>query len=124
MAPFSRTKVLETILALAGVAVLIKILTKAEGNLLLWVCLALVFIGLLSPKWSTGIALVWDKFSKTVGGVVSKIILGLVWLLVLVPIAFVSRPFRKRKMIIPPEGNSYFVTREKTFTPDDLKHPW
>lgn len=124
MANPSRQKVLETMLALAGVAVLIKILTKAEGNLLLWVSLALIFTGLLSPKWSAGIAFVWEKFSAVVGGVVSRVILGLVWLLVLVPIAFVSRPFRQRKMINPPQADSFFIDRNKTFNPDDLKHPW
>lgn len=124
MAKPEREKVLETILALAGVAVLVHLLARPDTNVLLWLSLGLVFTGLLFKSVATRLTIGWEYVTSKIGGVVSKLVLGLVWLLVLVPVALISRLFRKRKMITPPQSDSYYIARNHTYTADDLKYPW
>lgn len=70
-------------------------------------------IAVLAPKVLAPLNLVWFKFGLALGKVVSPIVLGLLFFVIVTPIGLVARAsgknlLRRRK----PEGQSYWQARE------------
>ena len=57
----------------------------------LWISIPFLILGILKPKLLTYTYMVWMKFGNALGWINSRIILGLVFLLVLQPIALIMR---------------------------------
>tara|TARA_Y100001968_G_C19275841_1_gene676675 strand:+ start:437 stop:838 length:402 start_codon:yes stop_codon:yes gene_type:complete len=60
----------------------------------LYICLPTLFISFIFPKLLTPVYLIWMRSGDFLGWINSRIILGLVFLIVLQPIAFVMRVFK------------------------------
>jgi hypothetical protein len=82
-------------------------------------CIGL-FFRWLSEKIHQG----WMFIAEMIGAVMSKVILTVVYFIFLVPLAFMSKLFRKTAFDKSPQSESYFTERMKTYTPADLQDPW
>jgi hypothetical protein len=121
----SRVKVLETIL----------VLILASGVVYWWfgknpyVLLAagiIGVIGLFIPVLAAKIHWAWMKLAEGIGYVMSKVILAIVFVLFLVPVAFLAALFRKGNGSVQMKRNSktYFKERNFTYTKESLENVW
>lgn len=87
-----------------------------------------VGIGLFSvfiPIAAKGIEWVWLKFAHVLGWINSKILLGAIFFLFLLPIALVSRLFTKDPLKLKGrELKSMFTDRNHLYTKEDLENIW
>ncbi len=85
-------------------------------------------IGLVSafiPIAARGIEWVWLKFAHVLGWINSKILLGLIFFLFLMPIALLSRLFTKDPLKLKGrEMKSLFTDRNHLYTKEDLENIW
>ena len=69
-----------------------------DDNIRIWsILLSLIFfiLGLLNSKILSPLNRIWFKFGIILGGIVSPIIMGLVFFLVITPISLILRLFKK-----------------------------
>ena len=69
-----------------------------DDNIRIWsILLSLIFfiLGLLNSKILSPLNRIWFKFGVILGGIVSPIIMGLVFFLVVTPISLILRLFKK-----------------------------
>ena len=91
---------------------------------LLYIALALGAIAILIPALSRKIHDLWMKFAELLGLVMNKVILSLVFFIFLVPVALLSRLFRKNPLRNKREKASYFSDRNFTYTKKSLEQLW
>lgn len=93
----------------------------------LYVALGAAVLGLAIPIAAKYIHLGWMGLAKVLGFINSHILLGIIFFVVLTPLAVVRSLFsnkdelqlKKRK-----SKESYFSTRDHTYTATDLDNPW
>ena len=81
----------------------------------LWIGLIFIFFGIFKPKFLLYIYIIWMKFGLILGWINSRLILGLIFFLMLQPLALIMRffgydPLRKKKVIL----KSYRETRNSS----------
>lgn len=78
------------------------------------------------PVCARGINWAWMKLAHILGWINSRIILSIVYILVLVPIAFLSRVFKKNSIPLSFDSRieSYYQERNHKFSAKDLENPW
>lgn len=118
-----RSKAYEGVLALVFGLLLLAVVHK--GAFWLPAALGLTLATLLSPWLARVVAWGWTSLSQAIGFVVSRVLLGVVFFLVLTPIALVQRllgrdPLRMKR----PRSGSVFTERVHLFVAKDLEKPW
>ena len=104
--------VLKTLNILALAALIFYFVTKSAW--LVWASLVLLALGSFHNPFARIITKGWLKFSESLGFVMSKVILTLVFCVFLVPIAVLYRFFNK-------EISSHFRNRNKPSTFTEIK---
>lgn len=111
-------------LAMIFILLLVMLIGKHEDVLLL-PTLGVTLLLMIKPTLFQPFAALWLGFSEVMGGVMSKIILSLVFFLVVTPIALIrgvkgadAMQFKKFKQ----GTDSVFRVREGKLTPADLEH--
>lgn len=117
-----KEKSLETLLVLVGA--LIVIFWVSSKKIYLLVALLLIFIGIISPFLSAKISGAWLKLAELIGSVMSKIILSLVFFIILVPIALLYRLTKKNPLFLKRQEGSYYIIRNKQYSPKDIENIW
>ncbi len=118
-----RERSLETILTLVGASIILFFIFKL--NLFLFIGLALACSAILSQKISRWIAAIWLTWTQRLGVVISRILLGLVFFLILVPFAFLAKLFGHKALLLSrKKEDSYFIARDHIYVDRDLKNPW
>ena len=117
-----REKTLETLLVLTGALVLAFWITNKKIYLLL--ALSLVLIGIGSPFLTQKISWLWLKLSEGIGYVMSKVILTIVFFVFLIPLALLSRVFKKDTLSLNKKATSYYSNRDHLYSDKDLKNMW
>ena len=117
-----KDKSLETLLVLTGAMVLLFWIYNKKIFLLL--ALLLVVIGVASPYVSKKISWLWLKFSEVIGYVMSKVMLSIIFFVFLVPLAFISRIFRKDVLGLKKKETSYYSERNHLYKGKDLENMW
>lgn len=84
----------------------------------------LAFIGIFIPVLSDKIHLGWMKLGHALGFVMSKVLLTLVYIIILLPLAFLSKLFGKTSVRLKPKMGSYFVDRNFTYTKESMENTW
>lgn len=97
-------------------------LKRANGLLLAAILIGLA--GLFVPMAARGIHWAWMGLSRILGAISGRVLLTLVYVLVLVPLSFLARRLGKISMNVKPGGATYFITRNHTYTKEDIQHPW
>lgn len=79
------------------------------------------------PKFFYPISIFWFAFAHLLGGVVSKIVLALIFFLVVSPVGYLRRAFGHDPMGLKQwksGSESVFVKREHLYNGNDLKNPF
>lgn len=118
----NRTKVLETILVLVLALGVLFWFTKNPWLLLAAAILGV--IGLILPGLAWQIHWGWMKLGEGIGFVMSRVILTLIFFIVLVPVAFLSRLAGKKTITMKPDGKYYFKDRNVTYTKESMENVW
>lgn len=112
----------ETIITImVGCIVLYKVFSIP---VLLLVTLGIGIAGITSDKLTQWIHRAWFLLADILGYVMSKVILGTLFLFVLLPIALMAKIFRKDIMMMKKDYPSYFVEKHNVYEPKDLENPW
>jgi len=90
-----------------------------------WIAALVVGLaGIISGKLAQWIHKTWFFFSEILGYMMSRIVLGTLFFVILLPIAFMAKLFRKDIMMLKRSYPSYFVDRNMEYQPKDLERPW
>tara|TARA_Y100000816_G_scaffold156116_1_gene111379 strand:- start:7929 stop:8312 length:384 start_codon:yes stop_codon:yes gene_type:complete len=93
------------------------------NSLRVWsIVISLIFLilGLLNSRILTPLNLVWFKFGMLLGRVISPVVMGLVFFLVVTPTGIIMRLFKKDLLNLKKKtSSSYWIIRDKTKT--DMK---
>ena len=93
-------------------------------DILLPIALSIAVVSIISPYLAEKIVWVWDKIALILGTINSKILLTAVFYLFVVPIALISRIFKKKDDLIlkkKPEG-TYYKERSHIYVAEDLEN--
>lgn len=86
---------------------------------------ALLAASLLSDHVAHWLAKAWMTFGMALGWVNSRIILGLVFIVVLTPVSLLYRLVKGDVLKLKrPKGDSVYVDRNKKYSFSDLEKPW
>ena len=92
---------------------------------MLWSALAVGVAGGLSVYLARKIDFVWMKIAWLLSFIVPNVLLTVVYFLILVPIAVLSRTFgSKDPMDLRNQKNSLFKTVDKEFDASSFENPW
>ena len=127
-----RSKVLETMLVFVLVAVIFHLVALNKGWIWLHekealiAAIVLAGIGLYIKPLARLIHRSWMGLSHGIGGVMSKVILSIIFFFTLTPLALIKRITSKDKLQLKRKGEdgSYYVDRNHTYKADDLKNVW
>jgi hypothetical protein len=113
-------KPIETMLVLAMGCLLVEAVFHWKPAL--WLTFLFGGIGIFSGYLSSRIAWVWMRLARMLGWVSNGLLLSLVFLLVLVPMAFIRRVGKKDRLTnFDPAAGSNFDSRDHLFTKEDLE---
>ena len=115
------SETLETHLLFAVVSIIAWWIFRVDAILLAG--LGLGAIGLFIKPLARRINWLWRKFSQGLGWVMSKVVMGVIYIFVLIPIAALARVSRKDPLMLN-KTDSYWHKPEKTFKKGDLEKMW
>ena len=113
---------IKTILVLTLVSLIIYLFTKY--NWAIYISIFLASIGVFSPSLTKMVDSLWMKLAWILSLIIPKIILGIIFYLILTPIAFMAKFFREDELLLHNKSDSCFRDVNKTFSPEDLTKPW
>ena len=118
----NKSKSLETILVLVGI--LIILFWIYHKKIFLLASLLLILIATTSDFLTKKISFLWLKFSETIGKIMSKVMLSVVYIVILVPIAFLFRLTGKDQLQMKKKKDSYYFGRDHLYTKNDIENIW
>ena len=120
----TRIRDLETIITLAAMLLIVKVIFNVEW--LYFVTLALLLIALLSKRSCSKVAELWLRVTNLIGTTITIIIMTLIYYLFLTPIALLYRLLRKNQVMLKKDKNivTYYNDYNKTFTKRDFEKMW
>jgi hypothetical protein len=117
-----KNKILETSLVLTTAFLVVYVLSSKV--IFLYLALAMGIIGIFIPPLAKWIAIAWFKLADLLNYVVSKVVLGTLFLFLLFPIAAVYRILGKNKMQLNRMNKSNWVERNQTYIASDIENIW
>lgn len=117
----TRSQELETHLLFAVVGIVAWWILRIDWILL--VGLGFGVIGLFIKPLAYWIDWAWRKFSEGLGWVMSKVVMGAIYIVVLVPVAFLARISRNDPLMLK-QRETYWHTRNKKLEKEDLEKMW
>jgi hypothetical protein len=115
----------DTCLALTFLLLLIWFFTK--NAYLVYAAMLLLLIGMVVPAAMKPLAWIWFGLSHLLGQVMSRVLLGIVYLLLVLPMGRIRRLLGKdslRLTLWKQSGASCFIERAHVFSAEDLKNPY
>ncbi len=115
----------DTCLALTFLLLLIWLFTKQVY--LVHAAMILLLLGMALPSSMTLPARAWFGLSHLLGQVMSRVLLGVIYVVMVLPVSLVRRMIGKDSLRLKPwkrDEGSCFVERDHVFTADDLKNPY
>ena len=89
---------------------------KNDGDLIIWsliISIIFLLLGLLNSKILTPLNILWSKFGILLGRVISPLIMGLIFFLVVSPIGLIMRMLRKDLLNLKFDDNSSYWIEKK-----------
>jgi hypothetical protein len=93
-------------------------------NWLLYTAIAAGFVGFAIPPLAKIIHIVWFWIGDKMGFIVSKVVLGTLFIVVVIPFGLLSRLFRKDLMFMKGSKNSCYIERKHKYSSEDFENPW
>ncbi len=106
---------------------LLFLILGARGNtLFLWLSGLFLLALLFYPNALTPVAFLWLKFAEIFGGFMNKVFFGIVFFVVITPIAYVRRTLSKDDRSLSPTGknSTAFVDRGQIISSMDMERPY
>ena len=79
------------------------------------VSLVFLIVTIIKPNLFTSLNKLWIKFGLLLGKIISPIIMGLVFFLVVTPVGIFVKIFKKDVMALKGEKSSYWINRKDKF---------
>ena len=117
-----RYKQLETVLVLVLAMAILYWLYK--NPLFLLVSIVTGLAGLFFPAVAKAIHWFWMKLASLMGAIMSKIVLTAIFIVVVVPLGWITRKAGKSSVKLKPGESSYFKERHQLFVKADMENPW
>lgn len=114
-------KYLETILVICLGLFAIYWMTKQKGYFI--AAFSVGGVGVLIPSLGRLIHKGWMKLAELLGFVGNRVLMGVIFLVVLTPVALLSR-IRKKNGMLTRSSDSYYKVRNHTYSKSDLENPW
>ncbi len=89
--------------------------------------IVLLLVNMIWPGAFRPVAGIWLGFSHLLGSVMSRVILGVIFLVLVLPVGLIRRAMGKDSMRLKmwkKDGSSVFRTRDHEFTSEDIQHPY
>ncbi len=118
----NKNKILETSLVLTVGFLVLYFIFKSQA--FIYVAFAFGIIGIFIPALARYITIAWFKLADALNFVVSKIILGTIFIIVLVPVSFFYKKLGKEKLNIKKTDRSSWHFRDKKYDKNDLENVW
>ena len=118
----NKEKHLETILVLVLALFVFYWIFKVPA--LLVIAGTLTAIGIFIPFLAAKIHWAWMKLAHALGFVMNKVLLTIIFFLVVLPLALLSRAFGKNTVQLKRNQTSYFKERNFTYTKESLENVW
>ncbi len=95
-----------------------------DRNWMLYTALGLGITGMLSAPLNRWIHVAWFFIGEKIGFVVSKVLLGTIFFVVLIPMSMLAKLFRKDIMNLKSSSGSAYHQRDHLYEPADLDNMW
>jgi hypothetical protein len=118
----NKAKVLEVSLVISTALAIVY--WRSSIKTYLYLAIAIGLIGILIPPLANLIAKGWFKLADILSFVMSRIILGILFYLVLFPISLLYRIGRTEKLQIRKPASTTWVTRNHQYMENDLENIW
>ena len=122
MERISRNKALETCLVLTTAFLLLYYFKPL--TIFLYIAFGFGIIGILITPLARIIGFAWFKLAEILNFIVSKIVLGSIFYLILFPISVLYRLTKKDPLKIRNPGESNWIERNHKYEAKDLKNIW
>lgn len=112
---------------LAMVLIFLLVLLLRRPDKLTTGAIVVLVLTMIWPAFFKPLGRLWFGFSEFLGGIVSKILLSLVFFLVVTPIGLLRKKLGSDAMRLKnwkQDDRSVFLERDKTFSAADLKKPY
>ena len=109
--------------ALAVIFLLFLIWFFTRETVLIYAAMGFTLYAMVLPKTLTPLARLWFGFSHYLGLVMSKVILGLIYTVIVLPVAFIRKLMGRdglRLRTWKKDTGSAFVVRDQTYAKEDL----
>ncbi|MFO7790888.1 MAG: hypothetical protein R6V32_09970 [Bacteroidales bacterium] len=117
------TSALKTVLVITVGFVIIYMICECMWAL--WIAVAVGFSGMVSKFMAFHIDFLWMQLARLLNLVIPNLLLAVVYFILLVPVALLSRLFTKKDQLhLRNKPGSLFENRDKTFTPSSFEKPW
>ncbi len=94
-------------------------------ELLLTIAIIIGLIGVLSKYLSIKIDFLWFKLASLLSLIVPNILLGVIFYIILLPLAVFTRFFINKNLLnLKNTNKSLFVSNEKKFSKESFEVPW
>lgn len=124
----SKGKIYEALLVLSTaflVLYLYGILKHGESKeIYIYLACGIGITGIFIKPLGKLIALGWYKLADLLGYVMSKLLMAAVYLVVLVPVALLYKLTKKDKLQLKRNAKSKWISRDHSYSADDLKNIW
>lgn len=124
MKKINREETLKTLIVLA--LFFLALFFFSKNNLAIYASAAMLILGLFENPAARALTSAWMSLSEFLGKISTFLLLGLVFYLLITPMAFIWRFFNKKEAghFLRDEGNSLFITRKSFFTKEYFQKTW
>lgn len=118
----SKDKIVETSLVLTSGFLGLFLIFK--NPIFIYLALSVGLIGIFVPPVARYMAMGWFKLADGLNFVVSKVILGLVYFIILVPVAFIYKVAGNKNLKTTSNRETNWNIRNKTYRGADIENIW
>lgn len=97
---------------------------QTSRDWLLFTAMGISFIGFAIPPLARIVHNVWFWIGDKMGFVVSKLLLGALFIVLVIPIGMISRLFKKDLMFMKGSKSSCYLERDHIYSAEDFENPW
>ncbi|HHM20804.1 MAG TPA: hypothetical protein ENJ20_02165 [Bacteroidetes bacterium] len=118
----NREKQLETCLVIATGLMVIWLISRKEE----WIYAAVVIgvVGAFIPALAKWVHWLWYKIAEVMGGIMSRVLLSIVFFVFLFPIAVVYKLTNKDLLQLKRKKDTYWTKRDHRYSKKDLENAW
>lgn len=99
-------------------------LEHTHRDWLLYTAMGIGFIGFAVPPLARLVHKAWFWIGDKMGFIVSKVLLGTLFIILVIPFGLIARIFRKDLMFMKGTLPSCYIERDHVYTKEDFENPW